>query len=171
MSISDTARVPRAIEARVTLRVVALYEAAKAVLALTLGALTLGVMRGDFDSAIVALVQRLGLSPDGAVAALLMHSMQRAESIGRHTVIVLVLAYATIRLMVACGLWLERVWGEWLGAVSGSIYLPFEAEAMFRHPGWLPTLVLAGNLAIVLYLCARLWYRRSRAKAALARRP
>jgi uncharacterized membrane protein (DUF2068 family) len=82
----------------------------------------------------------------------------------------LVLAYATVRLVVAYGLWQERAWGEVLGAVSGAVYLPFELEAWHRHPGWFAGLLLAGNLAIVAYLCALLWLaRQKRASLAHAR--
>ena len=36
------------------------------------------------------------------------------------------LTYSAIRFTEAYGLWRERRWAEWLSAVSGAIYLPFE---------------------------------------------
>ena len=66
------------------------------------------------------------------------------------------LAYAVIRLAEAYGLWFDRRWAQWLGAVSGGIYLPIEIYELFQHASWVKLIVLLANLGIVIFLVQRL---------------
>lgn len=51
---------------------------------------------------------------------------------------------------------MDRRWAEWMGVVTGLVYVPFEAGALVRHPGLEPLTFLGLNLLIVLYLTSRL---------------
>ena len=61
------------------------------------------------------------------------------------------LAYSTVRLVEAYGLWHERSWAEWFAAASGAIYIPFEIRHLLvhQHHRVLTSLVLAANIVIV----------------------
>lgn len=67
--------------------------------------------------------------------------------------------YAGLRFAEAYGLWLERRWAEWLGAVSGGIYVPFELVELVRKPTALRAATLLVNLLVVGYLLWDLWRR------------
>ena len=43
-------------------------------------------------------------------------------------------AYVLVRFTEAYGLWKDRWWGEWLGALSGALYIPFELWHFAHHP-------------------------------------
>jgi uncharacterized membrane protein (DUF2068 family) len=68
--------------------------------------------------------------------------------------------YVVVRLLEAYGLWNERVWGEWLGAVSGAMYVPFELRHLIHRPTLATAVVIALNLALVGFLGWQLWSRR-----------
>jgi uncharacterized membrane protein (DUF2068 family) len=51
------------------------------------------------------------------------------------------------------------VWGEYLGALSGGIYIPFEVAHWVREPAWLSACVVLFNVVIVGYLTHALWQR------------
>jgi uncharacterized membrane protein (DUF2068 family) len=70
--------------------------------------------------------------------------------------------YAAIRLAEAYGLWHDHAWAEWLGALSGGIYVPVEIYHLARHVTLTRVLILLGNLAVVLFLSRELWRRRGR---------
>lgn len=53
------------------------------------------------------------------------------------------------------GLWLERIWAEWLGALSGALYLPLEAGHLMHKP----TLINGAVLLVVGFLAFQLWRR------------
>ena len=54
--------------------------------------------------------------------------------------------------MEAWGLWRVKAWASWLGCISAAIYLPLDVYALFRHPGWLSSIVLVVNLIVVAVL-------------------
>ena len=68
--------------------------------------------------------------------------------------------YAVIRVAEAYGLWFGREWAEWLGAVSGFIYVPFEIYALTKSVTALKLATLGINLLVVTVLSEALWRRR-----------
>ena len=60
--------------------------------------------------------------------------------------------YVIVRFAEAFGLWYALPWAEWLAAISGMIYVPFEVADLIRRPTPFRLLVLAVNLIIVLYM-------------------
>ena len=60
--------------------------------------------------------------------------------------------YAAVRFTEAYGLWLKRRWAEWLAALSGSIYIPFEILKLRSGVEPLPLGALVLNIAIVLLM-------------------
>ena len=67
-----------------------------------------------------------------------------------------------MRFAEAFGLWHGKAWAVWLGAISGAIYVPFEAVEMSRKFTALPIASLVVNLLVVGYLLSTL-RRRTRA--------
>jgi len=60
--------------------------------------------------------------------------------------------YVTLRFVEAYGLWFVRPWAEWLAFASGAIYIPFEANDLWRRPDAIRLLIIVINVAIVLYM-------------------
>ena len=60
--------------------------------------------------------------------------------------------YATIRFAEAYGLWNERAWAEWLGAISGGIYVPIEVFELMHGVSVLKVSLLLLNIGIVAFL-------------------
>jgi uncharacterized membrane protein (DUF2068 family) len=61
-----------------------------------------------------------------------------------------------VRLLEAFGLWRGLRWGEWLGAVSGALYLPFERRHFLHGPTLSTAAVMAVNRAAVVFLAPQL---------------
>jgi uncharacterized membrane protein (DUF2068 family) len=76
--------------------------------------------------------------------------------------VVIATAYIAIRFLEAYGLWYERAWGEWLGALSAGLYVPFEVRHLLHRPSFISAAVLAGNAFVVGFLAYQLWRRRKR---------
>ena len=75
----------------------------------------------------------------------------------------LAMTYSIVRFAEAYGLWFERRWGEWIAALSGGIYVPFEIYELSRGFSAIKLGALILNAVIVAYMCHLLWRR---AKAA-----
>ena len=69
-------------------------------------------------------------------------------------------AYIALRWIEAAGLWLGKVWGEYLGALSGGIYIPFEMLHLIHAPSLMNGFIVLLNVTIVGYLVYVLFDRK-----------
>lgn len=146
------------------LRAVAVYEAAKGVLALMGLGLGFGWLRRyhwDFDDALIAAVERLHVDRGGRAVSWVLERATHVTDIHLYVTAGMLLLYAAIRLTEAYGLWLDRRWGSWLGVWSGAIYIPFEIYELAERVTWLRAMILFLNVAIVLFLALHLRHRRA----------
>ena len=145
---------------RRALRVIATLEAIKGLVALaaTLGLLSL--LQHDLHHLAATLIGHVGLDPGGRYPTLLMHYVDLLYDANLRTLLLAAGAYVVVRLTEAWGLWFGHSWGEWLGAFSGALYLPFELRHLLHAPGLFGALVLAINLGLVVFLGWELWRER-----------
>jgi uncharacterized membrane protein (DUF2068 family) len=57
-----------------------------------------------------------------------------------------------LRFIEAYGLWYALPWAEWMAAITGGIYVPFEVDDFIKRPNWIRLMVIVVNLLIVLYM-------------------
>jgi len=156
---------------RRAMRSIAAFEGVKGVLAIaaTLGLFSL--LQHDLHHLAATLIGHFGLSPGDRYPALLLHYADLIEDTDRRTLALLAIAYATVRSAEAYGLWHERIWGQWLAALSGAIYVPFEVQHLAFRPTITGAAVLLANLAIVTYLAVQLRRERKSARSAAGQPP
>ncbi len=149
--------------ARRALRTIAAFEALKGAVALIAGVGVLGLLHRDLHQIAVALIGHVGLSPGERYPALLLAGIDRWSGHGDWQMLTaMATAYAALRFTEAYGLWRDRAWGEWLGALSGGLYIPFELWHWFHRPTAAATAVIALNAAVIAYLGWQLAQRRRR---------
>jgi len=66
------------------------------------------------------------------------------------------LVYGAIELVEGTGLWLDKLWAEYLTVISTSLLLPYEIYELIHHTTWWKALGIAVNIAIVVYLVVAL---------------
>jgi uncharacterized membrane protein (DUF2068 family) len=140
--------------------VVAVYEAAKGVLVLLAGTGLLLLVHRNVQGMAERLVTHLHLDPAKRYPQIFLHVATEVTPQRLRLLAVGALVYCVARFAEAIGLWRDRPWAEWLGVVTGAIYVPFEAVAFARRPGLEPLVALGLNLVIVAYLGLRLRERR-----------
>lgn len=142
---------------------IASFEAFKgiAVLAGSVGILSL--IHHDARHVVHELVAHLGMNPGGRYPAVLLHYADLLGNANLRFLIAAALAYAALRFIEAYGLWHDRAWGKWVGALSGGIYIPFEVQHVLHKPSAIGVLVLTLNAGIVGYLALQLYRRRDSA--------
>jgi uncharacterized membrane protein (DUF2068 family) len=136
----------------VALRTVALFEAAKGLIVLLLGMGLLRLMHKNLEDFAEQLSRFLHASPGGRLSNLFVTAADRATDKSLWALAATAAIYALVRFAEAYGLWYDREWAEWFALLSGSMYLPWEVYSILRHPLLLKWIVLAVNLAIVLYM-------------------
>jgi uncharacterized membrane protein (DUF2068 family) len=144
------------------LRLVAVFELAKGLLALATGAGLLAFVHHDIRDVVTELLLHLHLDPARRIPGIFVLLADRVASMDLWLLAIGAAAYAVVRIAEAYGLWFNREWAEWLGAVSGAIYVPFELYALSKGVTPLRLVTLAINLLVVAVLSEALWRRRRR---------
>ncbi len=145
---------------------VAGIEAAKGVTVLAAGLGLFGLMHRDLQAAADRLVHHLHLNPASHYPRVFIDVMARLDNTHLVMLALGALAYATVRLIESYGLWRERSWAEWFGALSGGIYLPLEFYSLWEGITWPKISLLLANCLVVGYLVFLLVKTRSPARPA-----
>lgn len=116
----------------------------------------------DATETLTRWVARLHLDPgshwiERPLAAALALPPRSLRAIGLGTFV-----YAAVFLTEGVGLLLRRHWAEYLAVVATASFLPLEVYELIQHVRSTRALIVAANLAIVLYLIARLRAERGR---------
>ena len=142
---------------RRALRTIAVFEAVKGVLVLAASLGLLSLLRHDLHRLAAVLIDHFGLRPSEHYPAIVLHYSDVLANTDLRSLVLLAAAYVVLRFAEAYGLWYQRTWGQWLGALSGALYVPFELWHLAHRPSLLGVVVLIGNLLAVGFLVYVLW--------------
>ena len=145
---------------RSALQAIAVFEAVKGLAALAGLIGIIDLLHRDVRAVVMTLIGRFGLDPEAHYPSLRWHYADLLPNADVHMLVMLGSAYIALRLVEATGLWLNKAWGEYLGALSGGIYIPFELIHLLHEPSVVNAGVVLLNAAIVAYLVRALWLRR-----------
>ena len=146
------------------LRTIALFEAAKGVLALAAVCGLLSLRHTDLHAVTDAFLLRHGIDPERHYMRLFIESVARATNHHAGQIAALGFAYALIRFVEGSGLWWGKHWAEWFAVISAGVYLPWELNTFARHPRPFTAGVILFNLALIFYLGKLLARQRSSRK-------
>jgi uncharacterized membrane protein (DUF2068 family) len=144
---------------RSALRAIAIFEATKGFAALAGLIGVLDLLHRDVRAVVLTLIGRFGLDPEAHYPSLLLHYADLLPDTDVQMLLMLASAYIALRFIEATGLWLGKAWGEYLGALSGGIYIPFEVVHFMHEPSWVNAFIVVLNAIIVAYLAYALWRR------------
>ena len=154
---------------RRTLRIIAAFEAIKGIAALAGIAGILDLMHHDVRHLAIELIGHFHLNPDAHYSSVLLHYADLLPGIDLRSLMLLATGYIATRFLESYGLWNDHAWGEWLGTLSGALYVPFELTHLIHRPSAITAMVMAFNIFLVCFLAVRLWRRQaSRAETSAA---
>jgi len=134
------------------LRTIAGYEAAKGALVLLAGLGLLGLIHRDVQEAGEELVRHFHLSPSSHYPRIFLELTAKVTDGWLWGLAAGSLLYASLRFAEAYGLWRGKAWAEWLAAISGAIYVPFEMVELIRKFTAPRIASLLVNLLVVGYM-------------------
>ena len=147
---------------RHALRTIAAFEAFKGSLALMASLGFLGFLHQDLHQIAASLIGHIGLDPGGRYPSMLLNDMDRLQQADLRTLLSAAFLYVLVRFAEAFGLWNEYRWGEWLGALSGALYIPFELRHFLHQPTFMTAAVMGVNAVVVGFLAWQLYQRKKR---------
>ena len=143
------------------LRCIALFEAAKGLLALTATFGIISLRHTDLQAVTVAFLLRHGIDPDRHHTRLFIESVANATKHNLREIAAVGFAYALIRFVEGYGLWQGKHWAEWFAVISAGLYLPLEFQHFAHHASLLSMGVIFFNVVIVLFLARVLNQQRA----------
>ena len=132
---------------RVSLRSVALFEAAKGLLVLA----TAGALLEFLGQGAQAAAEHL-VNPASRYPRILLHLMSGRDDARLLALGLGALAYVSVRLIEAYGLWHGRQWGWAIGFVGAGLYVPLELWELMQKITWPGIVILLSNLLILIVL-------------------
>ncbi len=141
-------------------RAIAFLEAAKGAVVLAAATGLLSLLHRDVYALAAMLIEHAHLNPASRYPQIFLDA---AAHVGDTRLLALAAgaaAYAALRLVEAWGLYFERAWAEWLAALSGAVYVPFELAGLLRRPSWHGAALLLLNLAVVAVMVRAVRRRR-----------
>jgi uncharacterized membrane protein (DUF2068 family) len=68
-------------------------------------------------------------------------------------------SYGVLELVEGVGLWLDKLWAEYLTVIATSLLIPLEVYELARRPSMWKAIGITVNVLIVIYLARRLHRR------------
>ncbi len=130
----------------------AMCEVTKAATVLLFACGLFHLMHKNLDDVAERVVQVLHVNPEGKLSNLFFDLASHSSDRNLWVLALGTLAYASVRLTEAYGLWREREWAQWFSLLSTALYLPPELYWMLGHPSWLKCAVLVINIVIFLLM-------------------
>ena len=137
---------------RAGLETIAIFEALKGSIVLFAAAGLISLVHRDAQEAAEEIVRQFHLNPASRYPHIFLDAAASLSSGKLWLLAAGASVYAAIRFSEAYGLWHERRWAEWLGAVSGSIYVPIEVYELTRGVSAVKVSLLVINVGIVAFL-------------------
>lgn len=143
------------------LRLIALERIVRGVLLLAAGVYLLFHLHSDFGRLADHAIRAIELDPRRHFLHRIIAYFHHLHASELRIAALFALGYGALELVEGTGLWLDRLWAEYLTVIATSLLLPLEIYELVRRPSIWKAGGIVVNIAIVVYL-AHLLRRRLR---------
>jgi len=133
-------------------RTVATVELTKGLIVLAAGVGLLTMRHKNIWGVAESLLEFLHVSPYHHYVGVFIDLVSRISDVRLWKIAVVATIYVILRFIEAYGLWYALPWAEWMAAITGGIYVPFEIDDLILRPTGVRLLILVINLLIVCYM-------------------
>ncbi|HUK94502.1 MAG TPA: DUF2127 domain-containing protein [Gaiellaceae bacterium] len=147
---------------RRVIRLIALERIVRGALLLAAGVYLLFHLTSDFGRQAERIMRAIELDPRRPFLHRIVDYLHQLHASQVRIVALGALGYGVLELVEGTGLWLERLWAEYLTVIATSLLIPLELYELVHRPSAWKAGGLAVNVAIVAYL-VRVLRRRSTA--------
>jgi len=149
-------------QSRLVIRLIAAERLIRGVLLVIAGVYLVTHSHNDYGRLADRLIRAVELDPR---RPFIHRIVLRLHKLHASTVLITGIAalfYGVLETVEGTGLWLEKLWAEWLTVIATSILIPLELYELVHKPSLLKAAGIAVNIAIVGYLAWRLRRRLAR---------
>ena len=143
------------------LKFLALFEAAKGMLVLLVGAGLLALIHRNVQNEGADIVQFFHLNPARHYPEIFLKTLSNINNTNLWFLSVSAVLYVIIRMAEAYGLWHDRAWAIWFAVASGALFIPIEIFELYERITISRFLIFLANIALILYLSRHIKQSRS----------
>jgi uncharacterized membrane protein (DUF2068 family) len=154
---------PHAAEHSGGLLAIAIFKLAKSIFFFCVGLGLFHLLHRDLSEAAQRLATALHFEPEWRITALLTEKITLLDPKKLRDLGFFAFAYSAIAMTEGVGLFLEKVWAEYLTLSLTVMFLPWEIYELVRRPDWIRLGLLVINLVVLAYL---LWILDRKKKTA-----
>ena len=145
------------------LRLIAAERAIRGVILIAAGAYLFGHLHSDLGKLADRWMRRVELDPNRHFLRRVVEHLHHVTTNEVKIFAFLAVAYGVLELVEGVGLWLDKLWAEYLTVIATSLLVPLELYELARKPSMWKAIGITVNVLIVIYLAHRL---RRRVKGA-----
>jgi uncharacterized membrane protein (DUF2068 family) len=145
------------------LRLIAAERAIRGVILIAAGAYLFGHLHSDLGKLADRWMRRVELDPNRHFLRRVVEHLHNVTTNEVKIFAFAAVAYGVLELVEGVGLWLDKLWAEYLTVIATSLLVPLELYELARKPSMWKAIGIAVNVLIVIYLVHRL---RRRVKGA-----
>ena len=145
------------------LRLIAAERAVRGVILIAAGAYLFGHLHSDLGKLADRWMRRVELDPNRHFLRRVVEHLHNVTTNEVKIFAFAAVAYGVLELVEGVGLWLDKLWAEYLTVIATSLLVPLELYELARKPSMWKAIGIAVNVLIVIYLAHRL---RRRVKGA-----
>ena len=131
---------------------IAAFKLAQAALFIAIGVGALRLVGKDLGDLLSQLADHLRFNPEGKLVNFLLDRAAFVDDRMLRRIGAVGFIYAFLDLAEGIGLYLEKVWGEYLTLIITGSFLPLEVYELFRRITWIRSGLLVINALVFLYL-------------------
>ena len=143
------------LHSRHILRLIAIFRHIKAVLLIITGMAVLRLVKPGAVRQFTDWVAAMPFATQHAFVGRALAMITRLPPERIEELAIVLFLYAALFIVEGVGLWMGKVWAEWLSIVATTSFIPFEAYEVAHKTTFLRVAILVANIAIVIYLVYR----------------
>ena len=131
---------------------IGVFKLLQALLFVALGVGAIRLLHKDLVDVAEHFILAMRFDPEGRFVNLFLDKVALIDPHRLKQISAVVFAIAALDIIEGTGLVLEQVWAEYVTLVLTASFLPWEFFEIVRHVTWIRLVLLAINLAVVMYL-------------------
>jgi uncharacterized membrane protein (DUF2068 family) len=139
---------------------IAVFKLAQAVLFIAVGVGLRRLLHKDIADALENLVFHLRFNPESRLINFILEKAASVDDQMLRRISAVFFLYAAVDLVEGTGLYLEKVWAEFVTLAITASFLPWEMYEVFRRLTWPRVSLLAINALVLWYLAILIWERQ-----------
>jgi uncharacterized membrane protein (DUF2068 family) len=131
---------------------IAAYKIGQALLFIALGVGALRLLHKDIQDELTQLIDHLRFNPESKLINFILVQASIIDDHMLRRVSAVLFCYAGLGMVEGIGLYMEKVWAEYLTLLITASFLPFEIFEVIRRLTWIRASLLLLNVLVFFYL-------------------